>query len=221
MPAGSLNAALTRLFGPDAAFTANADVQVLDKDRQESVRMPMKFSVLGEKLRVDTDMTRMKSRELQPEVVAQFKREGMDRVSSVIRPDKKAMYLIYPAVKSYIEEPADPGGAALKIDKTQMGRETIDGHPSVKGRTVIKDERGAVVLDALVWYASDLKDFPVQIVTTENGNTTVMRFQQIQFSRPEEKLFDPPAGFDKFNSPQALRYAATQKNNSNAPAKKK
>src|SRR5262245_21490743 len=118
LPGGSLNAALTRLFGPAAAFTANADVQVLDKAQQEAVRMPMKFSVLGEKIRVDTDMTRMKNRELLPEVVAEMKREGLDRVSSVIRPDKKAMYIIYPGARSYVEEPADPGGAALKVDKT-------------------------------------------------------------------------------------------------------
>src|SRR5262245_22422209 len=81
LPGSSLNAALTRLFGTNAGFTAKADVMVLDKAQKESMRMPMSFSVLGEKIRVDTDINNMKSVELLPEVMAAFKREGLDRVS--------------------------------------------------------------------------------------------------------------------------------------------
>lgn len=213
---GGVNAAFARLFGTNAAFSAKVDVQVLDDLQKETLRMPMNFAVLGDNIRVETDLSRAKSKALSPKGLAEFKQMGLDRVTSVIRPDKKAMYLVYPGAQGYIEETAEPAGADLKINRTALARETVDGHASVKNRVVMKNGKGEVLLDAVVWNASDMNDFPVQIATKENADTTILRFQQVQFVRPDLKLFEAPAGFTKYLSPQALMYAASQKTKGSA-----
>ena len=221
---GGMGAAITKLFGENRAFTAKAEVQLLDSSQKEIALMPMDFALLDKSIRVEMDLTQGKNREMPPGAADSLKQMGMARVISIINPNKKLAYVLYPDQKVVLNVPlptdSTNSSASSKVEKTPLGNETVDGHACVKNKVTLLDDAGQPV-NVTLWNATDLKDFPVQIVTTENKNTTVMRFQQIQFSRPDEKLFDPPAGFDKFNSPQALRYAATQKNQANAPAKKK
>ena len=219
LPGGSptgLNAALTKLFGSDAAFIANADVQVLDKSQQEWVRTPMTFTVLDGKVRADIDMMQTRSRDLPPKALDSFKQMGMERVSSIFRPDKRAMYIVYPGAKSYANVPlssenTETSGKNLKAEKTSIGKESTDGHPCIKNRVLVKDNKGATVLDATTWNATDLKDFPIRIVTNENGNTTIMRFLHVKFVKPDAKQFDPPAGYTQYQSPAALVWSLSKK----------
>src|SRR5689334_20366443 len=61
MPGSDVNIAITKLFGNATAFSANADVRVLDKTQKEWAQTQMAFTVLDGKIRVDIDMTQMKS----------------------------------------------------------------------------------------------------------------------------------------------------------------
>jgi hypothetical protein len=184
---------------------------VLTSNRVEWLRMPSSFTALDGKMRVDVDLLQLKSQAVSPTTISTLKQVGMDKVSSVIRPDKKATYIIYPGARSYANmalSKEDVELANQKVQKTALGRETIDGHPCVKNRAVVKNSTGAVLIDAITWNATDLKDFPVQIETNENGNISVMHFQQISFAKPDAKLFEPPAGFKQFDNPQDLMMAA-------------
>jgi hypothetical protein len=197
--AGGMSATLARFFGAHKAFTAQADVQVLDRARKEVLRMPMSFANLDGKIRVEIDITQVKSKDLTPKVVAGLKQAGAGKIISVIRPDKKESYVMYPGTQSYtvMEMPkaeADAVGKALKLEKTALGKETIDGHPCVKNRVVVKDGQN-VVIEATTWNATDLKDFPVQIETKDGGNVSIMRFKKIQFTKPDAKKFEPPARY--------------------------
>ena len=130
-----------------------------------------------------------------------MKQAGWDRLVSVFRPDKKATYIIYPGVQSYQEvalvkgetEAAEKG---LKLEKTALGKETIDGHPCVKNKAIITNGK-APVLEAVTWNATDLKDFPVRIEMKEKGNTARMCFSQVRFVKPDAKQFDVPAGYGR------------------------
>jgi hypothetical protein len=59
-------------------------------------------------------------------------------------------------------------------------------------------------LEATTWNASDLKDFPIQIQTEEKGNTTLMRFRQVQLAKPEAKDFELPTGYKEYQDQQQL-----------------
>jgi len=138
MPSASsgtgVNAAFVKLFGSVGAFTARVETRVLDQSQNQLVRMPMEFASLDGKVRLGIDLSQVQSKEFTPSTLASLKQAGMDRFVSVFRPDKKLTYLIYPGVQSYQElvqskgetEAAEKG---LKLEKTGLGKDTLDGHP--------------------------------------------------------------------------------------------
>jgi hypothetical protein len=210
-----VGAALTKLFGDVTAFTAKAQVRVLDKDQQETVSGPMDFALLDNKMRVEIDMTRMKNKGMTDEMSASVKEMGLSRVISIIRPDKKLIYVIYPDQKSWTSMPlpkaeADAAEKQTKLNKTALGKETIDGHPCVKNKVIVSDDAGQI-LEATTWNASDLKDFPVQIQTKEQENTSVVLYKQVQLAKPDAKQFEPPADYTKYNDVMELMQGLMKK----------
>jgi len=197
-PAG-INAAFIKLFGPGAAFTAKADTRVFDKSQTEVVRLPMDFAAFNSKVRIAINLEQMKGKDLPASTLARLKQAGMDRVVSISRPDKQTTYVIYPAIQSYLNIPLAPGevGAleqGLKLEKTALGKETLDGHACVKNKTVIRNDKRSV-LEAITWNAADLKDFPLQIEMNDKGNTVQMHFTQVSFVQPDPKQFELPANY--------------------------
>src|SRR5438876_174105 len=97
------NAAMTRLFGDIKAFTARAELRVLDKAGKESITLPMNFALLDRRVRMDIDMSQMKGPQVPPEQIANLKQMAMDRLACVILPDTKTMEIIFPALSAYVE----------------------------------------------------------------------------------------------------------------------
>jgi hypothetical protein len=214
MADAGVNSAMIKLFGDNASFTAQADVRVMNSNHVAWLQMPSVFACTDTKFRVDVDMKLIKSTQVQPSTINTFKQLGMDRVTSVIRPDKKATYIIYPGAQSYASMPLsneDAQVARQSVEKKPLGRETVDGHACVKNLSTVRNSKGAVLIQATTWNAADLKDFPIQIETKENGNTTVMHFQNVNLAKPDAKLFDVPAGFKQYSNPQDLLTAALKK----------
>jgi len=213
-PAG-IGVAMTKLFGDTKAFTAKADVQVLDKAQKATMSMPMDFALLDDKIRVEIDMTQMKKKDMPAGATEQIKKMGMAQVISIIRPDRKLIYVIYPDQKCLLTMPlsAEEAEAAVKmpkIEKTAVGKETIDGHACVKNKVVITDDKGQKV-EATTWNATDLKDFPVQIQSTEKENTSVVRYKQVQFVKPDVHQFEPPVGYTHYSDQAELMQGLVKK----------
>jgi hypothetical protein len=97
-----------------------------------------------------------------------------------------------------------------KLEKTLLGKETLDGHPCEKSKVIMTDANGKRS-EALVWAATDLKDFPIQIQTTEKGETVILRYAKIQTTKPDAKLFEVPAGYTTYDSMQAFGMGVMQK----------
>lgn len=210
----SLGPAMTQLFGDIQGFSAKARVQVLDNSQKEMVSMPMDFALLEKKIRVEIDMSQTRNASMPPGAAEQLKAMGMARVVSIIRPDKDLVYVLYPTQKSLMTMPlpkhdTDPAKQP-KITKTAVGKETVDGHPCVKNKVTMTDDNGKPV-EAMTWNASDLKDFPIQIQTTEKQGTSIMHFSEIQFDKPDPKLFDAPDDYAAYDSPQALMQGIMEK----------
>lgn len=195
----SINTAFVKLFGTAGAFTAKAEAQVFDQHQQETVRMPMGFALLDGKVRVEINLAQMQAKDLPASAVAKLKQAGMDHIISLFRPDKKTTYVLYPGTQSYLSLPLSKGeGEAvdngLTLEKSALGKETIDGHACVKNKVVVRSDQWPV-LRAVTWNAADLKDFPVQIELTERQARVRMRFTQVRFTKPDAQQFDPPANY--------------------------
>jgi len=195
----AINTAFVKLFGAVGSFTAKVDTQVLDPYQKEVVRLLMDFATFEGKVRIEINLAQMQSKDLPPSKIAELKESGMDRIISLFRPDKKVTYVIYPGIQSYqtlplAKEDTDAFEKGLKLEKTALGKETLDGHDCVKYKVVVKDTNGPV-LQAVTWNAADLKDFPLQIEMKEKINTVRMHFTQLRFTKPDPQQFDVPAAY--------------------------
>jgi hypothetical protein len=200
-PGGGVNAAFVKLFGSVGAFTAKAETQVVDKSQNPLVRMPMEFTSLDGKVRLEIDLSQVQSEDFTPNALATLKQAGMDRMVSIFRPDKKLTYVIYPGVQSYQElaqskaesEAAEKG---LKLEKAALGKESLDGHPCVKHKVTVKSGKEPV-LEAVIWNATDLKDFPIQIEMKEKDRTVRMHFTDVRFVKPDANQFEIPSAYGR------------------------
>lgn len=210
-----VSAGFAKLFGNLTAFSAKVDVQMLDTNRQEALRTPMNFAFLDRKMRLDIDLNDMRGKAVQPAEIAGLKRVGMDRIGCVIRLDRRMNYLLFSGVRGYLTMEMSPTEAAaaeknVQVQRTALGKETVDKHPCTKNKVVVKSAKGVTLLEAFTWNATDMKDFPVVIAAQSPQGTTYMRFTQVQMTRPAAAQFEPPAQYRKYGSPELLLFAAVQ-----------
>jgi hypothetical protein len=134
----------------------------------------------------------------------QIKKMGMDRMTIIVRPDKHLHYMIFPNLEAYVQTLMTPEEIAL-IDKrvalahevSEQGTETIDGHPCVKHLDIVRHENKKETR-SIIWTATDLRNFPVQIEITEQGRTNRIRFLDVKLLKPDPYQFEPPVGYKKY-----------------------
>ena len=202
------DASLSKLFGDNSAFSANLEFQTKDTSTGESMSMPGKLAFLDGKTRFEMDLTQVRSAKIPPEAAEQMKAMGMGNMLIISRPDKKLAYMIYPGMKAYTEnETKDLEEAKLaekyQIAETQLGKETVAGHPCVKSKAVVTDDKGEKH-ESTVWRATDLKNFPVKIEANENNTPVTMIFKDIKLAKPDAAQFEPPKDFKRYDNMQSL-----------------
>src|SRR5512133_772547 len=75
-PQTGINAAMIKMFGDVKAFTAAAEVHLLDKDLKEISAMPMTFALRDGKMRADMDLGEAKGTAIPPEAAGMMKQAG-------------------------------------------------------------------------------------------------------------------------------------------------
>jgi hypothetical protein len=217
MPGGAagLNASMIKLFGDITAFSARADVRLMDAKQTETMRLPMDFSMLDGKVRAEVNLSEVKSSQMPAATLAQLKQMGMDRMITIVRPDLKTSLLLYPILKAYASNPmsaleAQELADSYTVSKTSLGRETIDGRKCEKCKVTVTNRKGEA-REALAWYASDPKGFPIQIQMPEKDTTVVMLYRDVKLAKPAASLFDAPKDYTKHDSVEKLMQAAMMK----------
>lgn len=210
--AGPGNIAFLRIFDQHKAFSATADMNITEAGQKDSMSVTFALALSDVNVRFEVDLANAKGSMISPEVVTQMKAAGMDRVISIMRMDKKRLYIIYPGLKSYADvaipdQSAQSLGKSLKADRKPVGKEKVGQHSCTKVALTITDDKGRKQ-PITSWEASDLKGFPVQAQMTENGQNILVKMRDVKLTRPEAKLFEPPAGYKKYNDIQALMAAA-------------
>lgn len=212
-PAGpsstGINGSILKMFGEVKSFSAKGDIHMINSSGTEVSSMPLTMSMLEGKLRVDMDLSGMKNGTIPPNGMAMLKATGMDRMEMLISPETKGTMVIYPGLESYATV-ADESLREGKTEKTDLGKETVDGHPCTK-RKVTETKASGTPDEALLWVAEDLKDFPVKMEMKQKKNTIRIHFGSVTLAKPDAKLFEIPAGFTKYDSLQGLMQAAMVK----------
>jgi hypothetical protein len=207
-----LNAALIKLFGDNTAFTATTDVRILDEAQKEAVTLTMNFAMSGQLMRADVDMSQIKSKDVPAQMLAQLKQMGIEKVASIMRPDKRLSVVVYPGLLAYADVPMSAQDAIdfqkkFDISKASLGKETVAGHACEKTKVVVLGPNGERH-EAVVWYAADLKKFPVQMQMGQKDSHVVLTYRDVRLAKPDAKLFEAPAGYTKYESMDKLMQAA-------------
>ena len=194
-----------KLFGEHSTFTATLEFQTSQMSGEIS-SMPGKLFFDNGKSRFEMNLAEAKGMKMPPSAIEHMKGMGMDTMISISRPDLKLIHLIYPGLHSYVEMASTNSAADsadYKVETKELGKETLDGHDCVKNRITVTDKEGTKH-ESLVWNATDLKNFPVKIVTGEPGHEGTMLFKQISFEKPAAGNFETPADFTKYDNVQTM-----------------
>ena len=201
-----ISAAMEKLFGENTAFSADLENE-MQLSKGSTVTMPGKISFDSGKARFDMNMSEAKGSAMPPQMIAQMKSMGMDTMTSINRPDLKVSYIVYPGLKAYAEMPIQDSDAgkskeSFKVETTEQGKETLDGHPTVKNKVIVTDDQGTNH-EYTVWNATDLKKFPLKIVTAEEGMNMTMSFKNVKLDKPKAD-FNAPSDYKKYDNIMSL-----------------
>jgi hypothetical protein len=201
-----------KLFGDNQTFSATMEIQM---NNGIPIAMSGKIAFDRGNSRFETDMSAMHGGNVPPEAVAQMKSMGLDQMVTISQSDNKVVYMIYPNAQAYTEiTPAASNSSATNSDAsvqtTELGRETVDGHPCVKNKTIITDQQGQKH-EFTVWNASDLKNFPIKVQMNEQSKGMTTFYKNISFAKPDASLFTPPTGYTKYDSMQQMMQAVMMK----------
>jgi hypothetical protein len=199
--------AMGKLFAANPTFSAAIESQMTTPQGQ-TMTVPGQIAFDAGNSRLDMDLNGATGSQMTPAALAHMKMMGMDKSTTITRLDKKTSYAVFPGLSAYVEQPiSDPDAAkpdsAFKTDVTELSKETVDGHPCVKNKVVVTDDQGAKH-ESTVWNATDLKNFPIKVETTEQGYALTMSFKDVKFAKPDASLFNPPADYKKYDNVQAL-----------------
>ncbi|HEY3856116.1 MAG TPA: hypothetical protein VGO67_17130 [Verrucomicrobiae bacterium] len=196
---------MAKLFGDHQAFSATLAFQTEGGASGKSLTMGGSMAYLNGVTRFEMDMTKMQGANIKPQAMAQMKRMGMDKIIVVSIPEKKVTRMMYPSMNAYVESAlpdASSSGSATtdyKLSVTEIGSDTIDGHPCVKNKVVVTEPSGTLH-ESTVWNAKDMDKFPLKIEMSDNGKQVSMMFKDVKLDKPDAALFEPPAGSRKYDS---------------------
>jgi prolyl oligopeptidase PreP (S9A serine peptidase family) len=197
-----------KLFTDNPSFSATLEMLTTNNSPGAALAIfSGNIAVSNGKSRFEIDMTKTAGARMNPQHAANLKAMGLGTVILISRPDLKLSDLLYPGFNAYVETPASAAAAATtgtsKVETTELGRETVDGHPCVKNKVVVTDDKG-VQHESTVWNATDLKNFPVKIEQNENGTVTTMTFTDVKLGAVGTEQFNVPAGATKYDNVSTL-----------------
>jgi len=223
-PSPRLGGSMAKLFGENSAFSAEMVMQATGSSPAESITMPGTVAFAEGKSKFAMDLTQMKGGAMPPGAAEHMKAMGMDQMTMITRPDKKTSYVVYPGMSAYVEMPIRDQDslkhpADFKMEATELGKETVDGHACAKSKVVVTDEKGAKH-EYTVWNATGLKNFPIKIETTQEGRNVTLSFKDVKLSTPEASQFEPPSDFKSYGSMPAMMQDVMMKRMGGAPTTK-
>jgi hypothetical protein len=209
-PGAGFDSVLAKLFGENSSFSATLEQQIKLAANGESMTIQGKMVCADGKFRFETDMSKMAGSRMAG-AAEQMRSMGLAKMIMLNRPDKKVGYMVFPDLQAYVERPVfDPEAmkpaSEFKLETTELGKEDVDGHPCVKTKAVVTDTQGQKH-ESTMWNATDLHKFPIKIELALNSQGVVsstMMFKNIDLTKPDASVFDPPSGFTKYDSQMAM-----------------
>ena len=208
------SAAFSKLVGEHKDVSADMDMEMTEQGSKDGLWTPAKIWYLEGKSRLEIDLTRAKGPQLPAGMGEQLKAMGMGEMTMISQEGKTSSYLVYPSLQAYAVIPTpsnkEQDDSKIKLDSTELGKDTVDGQACIKNKVVITEADGTKS-EATVWNATELKKFPVRIETAKDTTKVRMSFKNVKLAKPDSKLFDPPANYKKHENVQSMMQEAIMK----------
>lgn len=142
--------------------------------------------------------------------VAQDKiRMEMPESIMIVRRDKNVSWVVMPAEKMYMEQPINMSSAPKvaknfdgEIERVVMWPEAVDGQPAEKFKvTYVENGKNVSVYQWLRPAAAGLRDGQIPVKIEAVDGTWSMEYKNLQTGPQPADLFEPPAGYEKFDMP--------------------
>ncbi len=91
----------------------------------------------------------------------------------------------------------------VKTAKDYFPAVTVDGHRCRQEEATVYSSHGSEA-HFHIWRAEDLNGFPIRITTSTNATSVILIFTRVRLETPPLKLFQPPDGFAKYDSGEAM-----------------
>ena len=114
-------------------------------------------------------------------------------------------YMLSEALQGYA-----PISSGVRVTNVVIGTgaeisapEQVGGHPCGQEQEIVVSSDGSATVFQ-VWRALDLRAFAVRIYSATNATFFSLNLSSIRLETPSDVLFQPPAGFTKFDSAEAM-----------------
>jgi len=125
---------------------------------------------------------------------------------SIVRGDKKVMWMLLPGKQAFMERPYDKEALSknLNLPKDEVtrklvGTETLNGYATDKYETSVKT--GTEVLQGTMWVAKKL-GFPIRIETADKS--FIKEYKDIKEGGVDDAVFEIPAGYQRMTMPAGM-----------------
>jgi hypothetical protein len=167
-------------------FSAVVYSTSFDKNRKEPMTMEMPMAIAGSKLRMDMDMTKMMKGDSQ---------SPLSKMVVLNRGEKNTSYTLYPNSQKYMVHTAkEETGEKPRVEKSKVGSEVIDKHPTDKFKVRITYKDGRVE-EGFIWNAKDLDGMTIRSEVENKDHKTTTDLRNIILKTPPAALFEIPAGY--------------------------
>lgn len=204
-------------MSPDTPdFSAIGQCDLCTRAGDVQLELPMDVAVSTNVFRWEVDASKVSP--LPPQVKTMAKMMRTDRQIFLVNKNEQRIYMIYPDLHAYIQIPipesaladVEARSDATQVQKTELGRETIDGHPCIRNKAVTV-EPGSPPEQGLMWNATDLQGFPIKMQLNTARGLMKFQFQDVVIQNPDPTLFLVPGNYNLFtNSADLMDYAKNQ-----------
>jgi hypothetical protein len=168
-------------------------------------------TALATEFSADTVMTHREGMKMTGKMYFKADKFRMDMKSpqamtTITRVDKNLMWNIMHDQKMYMEMPMDLKNKPMveekfdgEIERTEVGSETIDGHPTKKYLITVKTDN--TTQKVYQWWATDIQ-FPVKTAAFDGSWT--QEFKNVSLEKQPDSIFEVPSGYRKFQMPGGM-----------------
>jgi len=134
---------------------------------------------------------------------------GGEQQVMIIRHDKELLWTVMPSQQMYMEmslqgkqRPQGDDTSDYQIEKTEVGPDVVDGHPTTKYKVIATSPKGEK-MGGFMWLTPEGIQIKMDLIALVKGSKTRMKtgLTNLKMGKQDASLFEVPSGYTKMVMP--------------------